>query len=148
MPLARYVFAVGAVLLALLLISNAYLAKPQVAAGVDVDSTIVRIHSNRKWPERIVYDTNAPTVVPPQTAVAEGNVAAPKSVIDSPAHAPERKAMAQVRPLDAIQPGASTPETRKSKPQHHRGIATRRATPHAVRMARQWRGGWFGNGFW
>ena len=148
MPFARYFLAVGAALLALLFVSHAYLAKSQLAATVDADSSIVRIHSDRRWPERIVYDTSAPTIVPPQTAIAQANVTAPTSVVDFPASAPERNAMAQLRPRDAVQPEPSTPETRKSKPRHRRRIATTHAAPPAVRLARQWRGGWFGNGYW
>ena len=50
MPLARYFFFVGGVLLALLFISDAYLPKLPVADRAYTDLPVIRIHSNRKWP--------------------------------------------------------------------------------------------------
>lgn len=69
MPVGRYFFFVGGLLLALLFFGNHYLAddtsqKFQREAG-DVDKAIIRINSAHKWPERIVFDTNLPTIVPP-----------------------------------------------------------------------------------
>ena len=61
MPLARYFLWVGGVLLALLFVADARLpALPVAEATTDVPSPIIRIHSERKWPDRIVFDTNAP----------------------------------------------------------------------------------------
>ena len=55
MPLARYFFFVGGVLLALLFMANAWLpelpATDSVAAVADIP--VIRIHSDRKWPERV-----------------------------------------------------------------------------------------------
>jgi hypothetical protein len=61
MPLVRYFLWVGSVLLALLFIADASL--PNLPAGkttTDRPSPAIRIHSERKWPERIVFDTSAP----------------------------------------------------------------------------------------
>ena len=68
MPVARYFLFVGGILLALLFAVDAYAPLHVVAAGAvvpSVDKSIVRIHSDQKWPERLVYDTSLPTVVPP-----------------------------------------------------------------------------------
>lgn len=72
MPLARYFFFVGGTLLALLFFSAAYLPKPDTGATVpEVFRPVVRIHTDRKLPERIVIDTSIPTIVPPPMVVAE-----------------------------------------------------------------------------
>ena len=56
MPLARYFLYVGGVLLALLFILDAYLPKIPVADRAMIDLPVIRIHSDRKWPERVVYE--------------------------------------------------------------------------------------------
>ena len=94
MPLARYILCVGGALLALLFISDAYLPKMSVSDGGNSRSAIIHIHSDQKWPERIVYDTSLPTVVPAQRANIEANVAAPENA----ASATEREAFAQLQP--------------------------------------------------
>src|SRR5712675_1006789 len=69
MPVARYFMFVGGVLLALLFAIDAFLPKEPVltttAAAATVENPTLRIRSDRKWPERIVYDTSLPTIVPP-----------------------------------------------------------------------------------
>ena len=61
MPVMRYFVFVGGVLLALLFAANAFMTPlPKVESTQPaVDLSIVRIHSDRKWPERAVYDTAA-----------------------------------------------------------------------------------------
>lgn len=34
-----------------------------------VDKSIIRVESAHKWPERVVFDTNLPTIVPPPPPV-------------------------------------------------------------------------------
>ena len=80
MPLARYFLYVGATLLALLFISDPYLPKLPAADRGNSHPAIIRIHSDHKWPERIVYDTSLPTIVPAQIASIEAKVAAPEIV--------------------------------------------------------------------
>jgi hypothetical protein len=63
MPLARYFSFVGGVLLTLLFILDAYLPKIPVREKATANLPIIRIHSERKWPERIVFDTSAPIPV-------------------------------------------------------------------------------------
>ena len=81
MPLARYFLCVGGVLLALLFVVNAALPTLPVTdadrTDTAVDKSIIRIHSDRKWPERVVFDTSLPTIVPAQTIKAQAVVAAP-----------------------------------------------------------------------
>ena len=89
---------------------------------------IIHIHSDQKWPERIVYDTSLPTVVPAQIANIEANVAAPEIV----ASATEREAFAQLQPSSQL----SDAKKREPKLQRQRKIAKRRAAPPALVAAR------------
>ena len=140
MPLARYFLYVGGALLAVLLISDPYLPKLQVADWGNSRPAIIHIHSDQKWPERIVYDTSLPTVVPAQIANIEANVAAPEIV----ASTTERVAFAQ------LQPSSQPSDARKREPklQPHRKIARRRGAPPALLAARQAEFGWYGNRIW
>jgi Zn-dependent protease with chaperone function len=65
-PIGRYIAFVGSLLLAILFIADWYLpfAPTQSLTSREADKPIVRIKSDRKWPERIVFDTSAPTTVP------------------------------------------------------------------------------------
>lgn len=141
MPLARYLYYVGGVLLALLLIGDAYLPKLPVADRANTISYIIRIHSDRKWPELIVYDTSLPTIAA-RVANMEESAAAPATI--APAKAGEREAFAQLRPSDASQLQSSDPEKREPKLQRQRKIAKRRVAPPAFLLARQQQFGWFG----
>jgi hypothetical protein len=59
MPIIRYFIFAGGLLVALLFLADYFLpASPELSAGVDVDRTIIRIHSMRALPERIVFDTS------------------------------------------------------------------------------------------
>ena len=62
MPLMRYFIFVGGALLALLFIADACLpALPvTVASHSNTDLSVIRIHSDTKWPERVVFDTTRP----------------------------------------------------------------------------------------
>jgi hypothetical protein len=67
-PLIRYFFFVGSLLLALLFLADGYWAdasSPSFAREARVDKSIIRIQSAHKWPEQIAFDTNQPTIVPP-----------------------------------------------------------------------------------
>ena len=140
MPLARYFLYVGVTLLALLFISDPYLPKSPAADSANSPPAIIRIHSDHKWPERIVYDTSLPTIVPAQIASIEADVAAPEIVASNEA----REAFAQVQPASRLS------DARKIEPklQRHYKIAKRRAAPPARLAAQQMQFGWFGNPIW
>jgi hypothetical protein len=72
MPVGRYFIFVGSILFALLLLADWYFPGSAVASHADVDRSILRIKSDHRWPERIVFDTRQPTIVPP--AVLAENV--------------------------------------------------------------------------
>jgi|SRR6266436_3396116 len=145
MPLARYFLFVGGVLLALLFISDDYLPKLAVSNRAISHSAIIRIHSDQKWPERVVYDTSLPTAIPAQIANMEASVAVPE--IAASATVREREAFAQLQRPDANQ--LPDPKKREPKLQRQRKkIAKRQAAPAARLVARQPQFGWFGNNMW
>ena len=138
MPIMRYFLFVGGVLLALLFVSDAYLPKAAVAnsTGPGVDKSTVRITSIQKWPERIVFDTSLPTIVPALTVVAAVPVrpvvadaaARPAAVASIPVTARVSGAYAQLTLSDP------RPE---SKPQRKRKVAKRHVHPQPIMIAQQ-----------
>ena len=86
MPFGRYIALVGSLLLAMLFIANCLLPMDPTlsATSEQADKPIIRIKSDRKWPERIVFDTNAPTIVPQNSPV----------IADAPVTNPPREAFA------------------------------------------------------
>jgi hypothetical protein len=148
MPLARYFLYVGGVLLTLVFILDACLSKLPIMKRAHVNSPIIRIHSEWKWPERIVFDTTLPTTVPAQTAIVEDRLASPATVADVAAKEREREAFALMQPADAKQLEPSAPGRRDLKPQRQRKIVKRHVLPRSLLVARQPQFGWFGNTIW
>jgi hypothetical protein len=150
MPVLRYFLFVGGALLALLFAVDAFAPGSPVVAVADASATsenpALRIRSDRKWPERIVFDTSTPTVVPPaQTAATEVNPPPPPAAANEfTAKARVRESFAQFRPADDV----SKPE---AKPQPKRKVAKHRAAPAAPQVAlvaqQPQRFGFFGNNF-
>jgi hypothetical protein len=100
MPLLRYFVFVGGALLALLFVCDAVL--PQVplpgnltSSGSDLPA--IRIRSDRKWPDRVVFDTTIPSIAPVRIAKAE-IAPVPPAVNDASAKARVREAFAQLPP--------------------------------------------------
>ena len=141
MPVLRYFLFVGGVLLALLLAVDAF-SPQQVAVASNtapgVDKTVVRIRSDQKLPERVVYDTSLPTIVPP-TATVQVAAAPAAPAAEATAHARVRDTFAQFVPAEA----------KKLEPQvqRKRKVAKVRANP-PVRVAQQSQFGFFGGPGW
>ena len=148
MPLARYFLYVGGVLLTLMFILDACLTELPVMERAHVNSPIIRIHSERKWPERIVFDSTLPTIVPAQTAIVEDRVSRPATVADVAIKERERDAFALMQPSDAKRLEPSAPGRRELKPQRQRKIVKRHMMPRSLFVARQQQFGWFGNTIW
>ena len=126
MPLGRYFAFVGSVLLALLFLADWYMPRSAVATtGGGVDKAVIRIHSRHKWPERIVIDTNLPTIVPP-AAITEDIVRKPLLEAKSP-----REALALAAPK--VPPVQAAPSTSPGKTAQKR--RTRTARTNAGRIA-------------
>ena len=72
MPLARYFLLVGGALLVVLLVAGAWLPSLPVVEQVATQRTKIRIHTEVKLPERVVFDTSMPAVTHPvEPATAE-----------------------------------------------------------------------------
>jgi hypothetical protein len=143
MPVMRYFVFVGGTLLALLFMIDASAPKQAVVSSaeavVNTDIPFLRIRSDRKWPERIVFDTSVPTIVPPPVAVAQSIPAPPTAVSEYSPKARVRESFAQFVPQPA------KPE---SKPQHKRKVIARsHATQPTVLAAQEPRFGFFGSSF-
>ena len=121
MPLARYFLYVGGVLLTLVFILDACLTSklPDIERS-QANSSVVRIHSDRKWPERIVFDTTLPTIVPAQTAIVEDRAASPATVTDAAVKERKREAFALMQPSDAKRLEPSDPGRRELKQKRQR----------------------------
>jgi hypothetical protein len=95
-PLGRYFIWVGSVLLAMIFVAGWLWpsAAPApvnevVAAQAPTDpanSMMLRIQSARKWPDKIVFDTSIPTIVPPAPPVVAA--IAPPAATSAPAASP------------------------------------------------------------
>ncbi len=60
MPLAQYFVGVGGALIALMFIADAYLPKLPAYETLRDELPAIRIHSERKLPDRVVFSTNDP----------------------------------------------------------------------------------------
>jgi hypothetical protein len=156
MPIARYFLFVGGVLLALLLAVDALFPQHAVVASrgaSSVDKTVVRIRSDQKLPERVVYDTNLPIIVPPPavTAQVKAPVVAPSTPAaasaDATAQARVRETFAQFVPAEAKKPEPQAQRKRKvakSRPAPPMQIAQQ----PQMRVAQQSHFGFFGGSNW
>jgi hypothetical protein len=136
MPLARYFFLVGGVLLALLFAVDAVVPKLPVPDRADTDLPVIRIHSDRKWPERVVFDTSLPTIVPAPAAKSEAS-------IPVPVKARVRDALALLQPSEPRQLQTSDSKKPEPKLQRKRKIARKHLAPPMMLVAQQPRFGFF-----
>ena len=87
-PIGRYMAFVGSLLLAMLFIADWLLpiGPTQSVTSGEANKPTIRIKSDQdhKWPERIAFDTSAPTIVPQM----------PPLVADAPVTNPQREAFA------------------------------------------------------
>ena len=135
MPVARYFFFVGGILLVLLFLVDAGSPKLPVAdAGTAAMDPGQRIRSDQKWPERIVFETSLPTIVPAAPVNVEAPVPAPSTTAEFPAKARVRETFAQFRPGDEKKPEVKLPPKRK--------VVRNRVAPPMV-LAQQPRFGFF-----
>jgi hypothetical protein len=142
MPLARYFFFVGGVLLVLLLISNAVLPKLPMAEGTDLgtNKSFLRINSDRKWPERVVFDTSTPPIAAVQTAAVEEAVTSPATGTVADISVKARDAFAQLEPSEQNKPAPKLHQKRR--------IAKKHPGPPTVLVAQQPRFGFFVSNIW
>ncbi len=113
MPIWRYILFVGGVLLALLFAADAVLRRP-LTDDIHISGghlPKIRIYSDRKGPEAIVFDTNRPTIVPDVTATADAPAAA--AILGSPDPG-VRESFAQQLPSALKQAHATESKKRRS----------------------------------
>jgi hypothetical protein len=138
----RYFLFVGGALLALLFALDAFAPKAvadnNAQAVASVDKSTLRIQSNQKWPERIVFDTTQPTIVP-KAAPAHVALAGPEPAAEISAKARVRETFAQFVPVEPKQAETSAPRKRKV-------AKTRSSQP--MRLAQQSRYGVWGTSTW
>jgi hypothetical protein len=146
MPVLRYFVFVGAALLALLfVVAAAFPVLPTAQNGGVTDTAaadvpMIRIHTDRKWPERVVFDTSAPTIVPATVAAVSvpPPTPAPAAVADAGTKVTARDAFAQLTPSDL----------KKMKPQPKRKIAKRHVAPPPMQVAQRPQFGLFAINLW
>jgi hypothetical protein len=145
MPVARYFLFVGGVLLALLFALDAY-APQQVAvasnSAASIDKTVVRIRSDQKPPERVVYDMSLPTIVPPASTTQVATAPA-VPLADINAQARVRDTFAQFVPAEAKKLGKQFEPQAPRKRKVVRVAKSR--SPQPIRVAQQQHFGFFGN---
>jgi hypothetical protein len=139
----RYFLFVGGALLALLFLIDVYVPSQAMVAShaaPSIDRNVVRIHSDQKLPERVVYDTSLPTIVPPASKVQVAAAPQPPVAIDITAQARVRDTFAQFVPAEAKKPEPQAPRKRK--------VARSHPNPPPIRVAQQQHFGFFGNSTW
>jgi hypothetical protein len=115
MPVARYFLFVGGVLLALLFALDAFAPQQMAVAGnaaPSINKTVVRIRSDQKLPERVVFDTSLPTIVPPAASQITAAPAAPAADVSAQAQVRDTFAQAEAKKLEK-QPEPQAPRKRK-----------------------------------
>ncbi|MBR1174667.1 hypothetical protein JQ617_11930 [Bradyrhizobium sp. KB893862 SZCCT0404] len=148
MPLLAYFWKVGAALLTILFAADFCLPKAVVTERMTAERPAIRIHSDRKWPERVVLDTTLPVIVaasaPSMTAPAP---LAPAEAPVVPATPPAlANALAMARPESP--PRDAVEHKRPRKSQHVAARSRRHTTPQMLLAARQPQFGWFGYRYW
>jgi hypothetical protein len=141
MPVARYFVFVGGALMALLFVFDFFSPKAAADNGVQssgfVDKSTLRIRSDQKWPERIVFDTTQPTIAPKavRTQTAQAALPGPEPAPEITPTARVRETFAQFVPVEPKKPEATAPKKRK----------VARAAGQPMRIARY---SYFGTSTW
>ena len=146
MPLARYFLLVGGALLVVLLVAGAWLPSLPVVELVETQRTKIRIHTEMKLPERVVFDTSMPAVTHPPEPVT----AAPSLPSADDVSAKARQAFAHLQSSDVSRSklaDTKRPEL-KSAPSRKSETRKRAAAPRKIRLARQPQFDWFGGRMW
>jgi hypothetical protein len=99
MPLLRYFLYVGGALLTLIVIANLVLPQESLPGTLTSRTELppVRIQSDRKLPERIVFDTSSTVATAPVPVLPAPKVAAVAALAPVPAVTAEMSAKARVR---------------------------------------------------
>jgi len=127
MPILRYFVFVGGALLALLLGMDLVLSGSADTQSIasSGDFPPIRIHSDHRLPDRVVFDTSQPTIIPPVTTTAMAVAPRPPGQTVSPGQTASLQALAQLEPAE---PKAAAKKA-NAKPQPRRRVARTRWAP-------------------
>ena len=146
MPLGRYFLLMGGALLMVLLVAGAYLPSPPVVEQVETRRPKIRIHSDKKLPERVAFDTSVPAVTNPvdPTRAETDPPSSPPSADDLSAKA--RQAFARLQSSDTSKAKVAELKRPEFKTSPSRRGETRKhaPAPRKIRLARQPQFDWFG----
>jgi hypothetical protein len=145
MLLVRYFLYVGGVLAVLLLAANVFAPKPEIVNSADsgFDRAVIRIHSEQKLPERVVFDTRAPVTAAVPAAQTVASIPAPTNtdIATISPTARVRETFAQFVPAEPKKPQLKTLKT-KTK------AVKSRVAPPTVRFAQHQRFGFGASNAW
>ena len=133
-PIGRYMAFVGSLLLAMLFIADWLLpiGPTQSVTSGEANKPTIRIKSDQdhKWPERIVFDTSAPTIVPQK----------PPVIADVPVTNPPREALALLTQVPAVSKTPLPVRTKRkvAKRAPHTGWAAYRPAARAEALPAGW----------
>ncbi len=122
MFLVRYFLYAGGALLALLFLVTWYFPAPRTDVAdlvqeTSIDKEILRIRSAQKWPEKVVFDTNVPTIVPPPALAASIPPAPPPPFrAADELNKPLLNAHAEAKPVQARKPPRRVARQRTYRP--------------------------------
>ena len=150
MPLARYFLLVGGALLVVLLVTGAWLPSLPVVEQAETPRAKIRIHTEMKLPERVVFDTSMPAVTHPLGPV-KAETGAPSLPSADDVSTKARMAFAHLQSSDVSKSklaDTKRPEL-KSAPSRKSETRKRAAAPRKVRLvARHPQFDWFGGRMW
>jgi hypothetical protein len=133
MPLAAYFRNVGAALFALLMIADFYLPTPPRVQGAAVYPPVIRIHSDRKWPEPVIFDTTQVVFAAVSPASWDRNPPPPPAAREIPTN--DVDASAGVRDALALYShGAASVEKARQPARKYAARGTRRKIVLAARQ--------------
>ncbi len=144
MPISRYLFYVGATLLAILFVVDAFVPDRPAIHGGPGRSVTIRIYSDWKLPERVVLDTSHPTIVPMDIAQTEPGAPPGADPLRTRAH----EAFAQLRPHEAERLQSRQSTKPEAKPQRQSKIVRRHIERRIRLVARPPQYDWFGYQVW
>jgi hypothetical protein len=134
----------------MLLVAGAWLPSLPVVEPVETPRMKIRIHTEMKLPERVVFDTSMPAVTHTvKPATAEIGTPTLPSADDVSAKAREAFAQLQSSDVSKSKPADTKRPELKSAPLRKSETRKRAAAPRKVRLARQQHQfDWFGGRMW
>ena len=150
MPLARYFLLVGGALLVVLLVAGAWLPLLPVVEQAETQRPKIRILTEMKLPERVVFDTSMPAVTRPLGPVT-AETGAPSLPSADDVSTKARMAFAHLQSSDVSKSKLADTKKRpelKSAPSRKSETRKRAAAPRKARLARHPQFDWFGGRMW